>query len=609
MLKNILLTLIALAVFAFPKQVYGDESFKVNSFVVYDIKEDGLVKVSHMVSIENLRSDVHAEKFKLTLESLSPENIKASQNGKEIDIKVESDVGGTTIDVVFDEYIVGLGKTREFTILYDDRNLAIQKGEIWEVTIPKLKDYDTFDNYDVELVIPDTWGSKAYISPEPRLTNTIAGKNVFEFGKEDVVKSGITAGFGKFQVFTFSLAYHLENPINKATSIDIALPPDNSIQRMYYTKIDPQPTTIRIDDDGNWLAQFELQPRQRLDVNVLGSVEIFAVPKPHMTFSSDTLAQNLKATQYWQSDNPEIVKLAKSLKTPEAIYNYVVNTLYYDYERVLPNVSRLGAVEALSNPDSAICMEFTDLFIALARAAGIPAREVNGYAYTENPEIEPLSLVADVLHSWPEYWDEVSKVWVPIDPTWGSTTGGVDYFTKLDLRHFAFVIHGVNDREPFPPGSYKLGPNPQKDVWVNFGQLPQDRENNLQIKASRTKVVPFLGSSALVTVYNPGPKAEYNLSYKVSLDDNSLDNRIVEVIPPFSEVVFKTKIPYGVLGFNTPDMLSVTVQDIDLSIPTYKYIVVIINLTIISSILLIFILILLVKMGKLKLHIIHKFRK
>src|SRR5690606_17741822 len=220
----------------------------------------------------------------------------------------------------------------------------------------------------------------------------------------------------------------------------------------------PKPSNISLDTDSNWIAEYEMSPRQRIDVTAKGRVEIIAVPRPYINVSPQTLEANLAPTEFWPSDDPEIIKLAKSLGTPEAIYKYVVNTLHYDYGRAKPNVERLGAKKALQNPNSAICTEFTDLFITLSRAAGIPAREVNGYAYTENPDIEPISLVADVLHAWPEYWNEEARTWIPVDPTWGATTQGVDYFNKLDLRHFAFVMHGVSDTKPFAPGSYKLGP-------------------------------------------------------------------------------------------------------------------------------------------------------
>ncbi|GAI19887.1 unnamed protein product, partial [marine sediment metagenome] len=66
----------------------------------------------------------------------------------------------------------------------------------------------------------------------------------------------------------------------------------------------------------------------------------------------------------------------------------------------------MGALKALNSKNPVVCMEFTDLFIALCRAAGIPVREVNGYAHTNNPKLRPLSLTLDVLHAWPEYYDE-----------------------------------------------------------------------------------------------------------------------------------------------------------------------------------------------------------
>src|SRR5205085_322452 len=146
---------------------------------------------------------------------------------------------------------------------------------------------------------------------------------------------------------------------------------------------------------------------------------------------------------YWQTNDPAIKALGQELKTPKDIYEYVVKTLSYDFTRVTDDKPRLGAALALKNPTSAVCREFTDLFIAIARSAGIPAREVDGFAYTENAKQRPLSLVKDILHAWPEYYDTNKKTWVMVDPTWGSTTGGIDYFQVLDLDHFAFAIKGI----------------------------------------------------------------------------------------------------------------------------------------------------------------------
>jgi len=122
-------------------------------------------------------------------------------------------------------------------------------------------------------------------------------------------------------------------------------------------------------------------------------------------------------------------------------------------------------------------MEFTDMFIAIARAAGIPTREVQGYAYTQNERLRPLSLTlesGDILHAWPEYWDN-ERGWIQVDPTWGSTSGGLDFFNKLDFNHITFVQRGLSPISPYPAGSFKSNGNQnKKDIDINFAvELPR----------------------------------------------------------------------------------------------------------------------------------------
>ena len=376
-------------------------------------------------------------------------------------------------------------------------------------------------------------------------------------------------------ILSFKLSYHLENPLNDYAETTIPIPPDSAFQKIYYESIDPLPASIDMDSDGNWIATYKLKPRERIDVNVTGSVQIFSKEREFNTPSEEVLSNNLESNEFWTHDDPNIIAISKTLNTPKDIYDYTVNSLSYDYERVRPNIQRLGAIKALEHPDSAICMEFTDLFIALSRASGIPAREVNGYAYTENPEIQPLSLVADVLHAWPEYWDSERQAWIPVDPTWGDTTSGINYFDKLDLRHFTFVIHGGDPVKPYAPGSYKLGPNPQKDVYVNFGKLPDEKEANIDLSAIVSRKFPYFDSVIKVTIDNKGPTALYNVSPSIitNLGENDAEN--IEFLSPFSKKDVYIKIPFSFLGLNTPDNVSIKVQDSVVEVSSYKTIVII----------------------------------
>ena len=309
---------------------------------------------------------------------------------------------------------------------------------------------------------------------------------------------------------------------------------------------------------------------------------------------------NVAKTDYWDTSNPEIISLSKKLRTPRQIYDYVSTKLKYDYTRVKPNVERLGGVNALKNPESAICMEFTDLFITLARASGIPAREINGYAYTENPEIQPLSLVNDVLHAWPEYYDVDKGVWIPVDPTWGSTTGGVDYFTKLDLRHFTFVIHGVSDTKPYPAGSYKLGTNPQKDVFVSFGSLPQERNSKLKIEANLEGWIPLISNRLDINIYNPGPVAVYDIWPQIYFDGvkKEVSTNFDKLLPFESRKTF-IEIPFSFLGAKTPNSVKVSILEDEVSIPTNKNQVVIYNLLFIFIVALLILLTILIRLKRI----------
>ena len=198
---------------------------------------------------------------------------------------------------------------------------------------------------------------------------------------------------------------------------------------------------------------------------------------------------------------------------------------------------------ALVNPNSVVCREFTDLFIALARSAGIPTREVDGFAYTANTKQRPLSLVQDVLHAWPEYYDLQKKTWVMVDPTWGSTTGGVDYFSALDFDHIAFIVKGKDDNYPIPAGGYKSSDEKSlKDVEVKFSNTNSKKNQDIQIS---TSLPPQLTAGSPINfdikIVNNGPallpkKPLYIESTQLTPIKQAFE---IPVIPPYGYLIIK----------------------------------------------------------------------
>lgn len=118
----------------------------------------------------------------------------------------------------------------------------------------------------------------------------------------------------------------------------------------------------------------------------------------------------LTESQYIQISDPSIQTLANQLRaeTPELtaknIYNWLINNIVS--ESYSPE-SR-GALHTL-NSKVGDCTEFTYLFVALARANGIPSRGVRGlYIPQQAMVVNPMD-----YHDWAEFYD--GNHWVLVD--------------------------------------------------------------------------------------------------------------------------------------------------------------------------------------------------
>jgi len=543
--KRILLITLFVFFFCFqflnPGLIWSVSEIETNYDFAYRVNPDGIVNVNQKISLTNKISAVYASQYSFALPSGNIKNIKATDRAGPCRIEIKQEKETTLVNVLFNEQILGAGKTLTFELNFDRLDLAQKDGEIWEIIIPKIGDLTNLNDYNLTLTVPQSFGQPAFIRPQPIEEKQEGGLTVYRFVKSQNIAGGVLATFGPFQIFDFTLFYHLQNPNFSLGETEIALPPDTAFQQITLNKVEPLPLNVRVDGDGNWLAKYQLGSKEKLDIVVTGQAKILAQPQsgfPQPEKSS--LEKNLQTALFWEVDEPQIKKLAQELKTPRAIYDFVVKTLDYSFQRVESEPERLGALKALGNPDQAICMEFTDLFVTLARAAGIPSRAVDGFAYTDDSRLRPLSLMTDVLHVWPEYYDEEKNLWRPIDPTWGQTTGGIDYFQQTDLRHFAFAIHGEDSQTPYPAGSYKLPSTLGKDVQVTFGEYPKVlglEDKDLDVFLSLPPKV-FYGEvkKGSLLLKNQTPKAFYEIEIDLQTEGLNLlssGHEKIKVLPPF----------------------------------------------------------------------------
>lgn len=510
-------------------QAQASENFTTDYNVIYSIEETGTTKAALSITLTNTTAQYYASSYKMQVGFDQIENLRATDPEGAIKAVSSKTADGYEIELTFNRKSVGIGSKLPFNVYFDTSSIAKKSGNVWEINIPGISDTTAFNSFVVNIKTPTSFGKPTFIKP-------VQAQDSLTFNKEQLGKSGISIAFGEKQILDYTLIYHLGNSNVYPVKTEIALPPTTNYQEVLITDISPRPHNVTIDKDGNWLAQYSLKSGEKKTITVKGQVQLRLNPT-NSTLTNEERAEYTKKTTNWQKDHPEIKKLAEELKTPRAIYDYLVKTLKYDFSRVTGEQPRLGAVGSLKKPDSAVCREFTDLFIALSRANGIPAREVDGFAYTENSRQRPLSLVEDILHAWPEYYDDKRQAWIMVDPTWGSTTGGVDYFNVLDFDHFAFVKKGVDDSYPVPAGGYKLTDSKnKKDISVSFSQTPLTESGKADLRTSITGTkVAGLPLKSRVTITNTGSVfiPEQNLNVKSSSLSPKEQNVKVDSIPPF----------------------------------------------------------------------------
>ncbi|MFH1823187.1 MAG: transglutaminase-like domain-containing protein [archaeon] len=103
----------------------------------------------------------------------------------------------------------------------------------------------------------------------------------------------------------------------------------------------------------------------------------------------------------------------KAIETAFKIGEYLKENMDYDI-----NISELKKASEIIQDKTGVCSHYSILFIALARANGIPARYISGIAYS-NKEGTFRE------HAWVEIW---INDWIPFDPTFGQ-------FGWLDSSH------------------------------------------------------------------------------------------------------------------------------------------------------------------------------
>lgn len=215
-------------------------------------------------------------------------------------------------------------------------------------------------------------------------------------------------------------------------------------QEVMRREITPETYQLIIDEYGNEIAEFDfsgIQPDSEIEVQINYRVKVYQLEQDLSNCQGQLPDFFTEPELHIESQNPQIQQLSAELSKGErtacgqvrAFYDYIGDDLVYSY-----NGGNWGAQAALGTM-GADCTEYSSLMMALSRAAGIPARYIEGLSYTPKGE----ESLARQEHAWLEvYLPGIG--WTPMDPTLGrSSLTHEAYFAKIPADHI-IVSRGRN---------------------------------------------------------------------------------------------------------------------------------------------------------------------
>ncbi|MBO7451063.1 MAG: leucine-rich repeat protein [Clostridiales bacterium] len=152
-----------------------------------------------------------------------------------------------------------------------------------------------------------------------------------------------------------------------------------------------------------------------------------------------------------ECDDPEVIRFSKMIcrgcdtdyDKVLAIYSFITGDMYYDFNQVyIVDKGYQDDVLSLLRRKIGVCEGFSNVFVALCRAQGVPATEIYGYTndydwFWTTKDFSDPSIISN--HAWVTAY--IDGQWLVLDPTWDNSN---QYMGQLKIpgrssRDFVFL--------------------------------------------------------------------------------------------------------------------------------------------------------------------------
>lgn len=402
------------------------------------------------------------------VESLNTVAIYA--NGNRLSYETDNQIDYAVLSVKLPGAIKPNG-SMTLTITYDNFGLIEKKGALIDFYAPGFQRNEststaeraTSYSYDTYVNVVKSLPEVNFITPEPTESGITDVYNRYYFDYEILLNRYIWIQIGRIQYYKFGITETIVATEQADTGytneyrliVPRVIDEPQIYQNVMFTTIDPVPSYVETDPDGNLIFIFKVPTNFSGVISINGFAEVGRNDTPVSAETAGTIydpsiagmASYVNAAPYWEVSSGQIQSKVRELVGTQKnvyiisndLYDFVISSIDYSKVKRFGLNERQGALATL-NGGAAVCMEYSDLFLTLARAAGVPARAVFGYGYDSKIQNDQQE-----AHQWVEVYMPGLKKWVSIDVTWGES--GMK-MAEGNLNHFFTHVASIDPNTP-----------------------------------------------------------------------------------------------------------------------------------------------------------------
>jgi hypothetical protein len=246
-----------------------------------------------------------------------------------------------------------------------------------------------------------------------------------------------SCGNAKDRIYAVREAYRVTAPAGVKTFVEIDLPLSYGCQEISGLLVQGAEAFSTTEQDGYRILHAEVAGDG--GEHTLSVAYTVTLSSSRAGWDNEVKEAYTAPSQFIDSDHPGIAAATKPLlaesddETARNIFDFVVKSLSakggYEGTTVASAVLERG---------HGVCEDYSNLMVALLRAANIPARAISGLTLNKLSTSDSAweHAASSGSHAWVEYYTEGK--WHFADPTWGDGLAGSRYFGHSDGYHLSY---------------------------------------------------------------------------------------------------------------------------------------------------------------------------